>query len=136
MARSLAEKVAPRQGRDGKEWRGFAWSSPPDAERLLKGRRDQAGRGEDNRNRPQTRGQRAPAKPPIQRAGTRRALLIRLLQAPEGARANTILAAAGMAGRYGTQGNVGAPGEKSGAGGARVKERFVARVFRINPRLA
>ena len=81
-------------------------------------------------------GDSTPAKQPIQRAGTKQAMLIALLQAPEGATMEAILAATGWQAHSARGFMSGALGKKLGLIVTSAKVGDGARVFRISPGLA
>ncbi|MDP2738618.1 MAG: DUF3489 domain-containing protein [Pseudorhodobacter sp.] len=77
-----------------------------------------------------------PAKQPIVRAGTKQAMLIALLQAPDGATMDTIMAATGWQSHTVRGAMSGALGKKLGLIVTSAKEGDGARVYRISPGLA
>ena len=77
-----------------------------------------------------------PTKQPIQRAGTKQAKLIELLQAPEGATMDTIMAATGWQSHTVRSAMSGALGKRLGMIVTSAKEGDGARVYRIRPGLA
>ena len=77
-----------------------------------------------------------PAKQPIVRAGTKQAMLIALLQAPDGATMDTIMAATGWQSHTVRGAMSGALGKKLGLVVTSAKEGDGARVYRISPGLA
>ena len=81
-------------------------------------------------------GDTTPAKQPIQRAGTKQAMLIALLQAPEGATMDTLMAATGWQSHTVRGAMSGALGKKLGLIVTSAKEGDGARVYRISPGLA
>ena len=70
---------------------------------------------------------------PIQRAGTKQAMLIALLQAPDGATMDTIMAATGWQAHTVRGAMSGALGKKLGLIVTSAKEGDGARVYRISP---
>ena len=81
-------------------------------------------------------GDTAPTKQPIQRAGTKQSMLITLLQAPDGATMDTIMAATGWQAHTVRGAMSGALGKKLGLVVTSAKEGDGARVYRISPGLA
>ena len=79
---------------------------------------------------------RTPAKQAIVRAGTKQAMLIGLLQAPDGATMDTIMAATGWQAHTVRGAMSGALGKKLGLIVTSAKEGDGARVYRISPGLA
>ncbi len=77
-----------------------------------------------------------PAKQPVVRAGTKQAMLIALLQAPEGATMDTIMAATGWRSHTVRGAMSGALCKKLGLVVTSAKEGDCARVYRISPGLA
>ena len=77
-----------------------------------------------------------PTKQPIQRAGIKQAMLIALLQAPEGATLDTIMAATGWQSHMVRGAMSGALGKKLGLVVTSAKEVDGARVYRISSGLA
>ncbi|SDX85082.1 DUF3489 domain-containing protein [Roseicitreum antarcticum] len=73
---------------------------------------------------------RAP-KPPIQRAGTKQSMLIAMLQAPEGATMEAIIAATGWQAHSARGAMSGALGKKLGLVVTSVKEEGRGRIYRI-----
>jgi len=80
-------------------------------------------------------GDATPTKQPIQRAGTKQAMLIALLQAPYGATMDTIMAATGWQAHTVRGAMSGALGKKLGLIVTSAKEGDGARVYRISPGL-
>ena len=76
------------------------------------------------------------AKQPIQRAGTKQSMLIALLQGPEGATMDTIMAATGWQSHTVRGAMSGALGKKLGLVVTSAKEGDGERVYRISPGLA
>ena len=76
------------------------------------------------------------AKQPIQRAGTKQSMLIALLQGPEGATMDTIMAATGWQSHTVRGAMSVALGKKLGLVVTSAKEGDGARVYRISPGLA
>ena len=81
-------------------------------------------------------GDTTPTNQPIVRAGTKQAMLIALLQAPEGATMEAILAATGWQAHSARGFMSGALGKKLGLIVTSAKEGDGARVYRISPGLA
>ena len=81
-------------------------------------------------------GGEAVTKQPIVRAGTKQAMLIALLQAPDGATLDTIMAATGWLSHTVRGAMSGALGKKLGLVVTSTKEGDGARVYRISPGLA
>ena len=81
-------------------------------------------------------GDTTPTTQPIQRAGTKQAMLIALLQAPDGATMDTIMAATGWQAQTARGAMSGALGKKLGLIVTSAKEGDGARVYRISPGLA
>jgi len=81
-------------------------------------------------------GDTTPIKQPIVRAGTKQAMLIALLQAPDGATMNTIMAATSWQAHTVRGAMSGALGKKLGLIVTSAKEGDGARVYRISPGLA
>ena len=81
-------------------------------------------------------GEMIPAKQPIVRAGTKLAMLIALLQAPEGVTMDTIMAATGWQAHTVRGAMSGALGKKLGLIVTSAKESDGARVYRISPGMA
>ena len=81
-------------------------------------------------------GDTTPIKQPIQRAGTKQAMLIALLQAPEGATMDAIMGATGWQSHTVRGAMSGALGKKLGLVVTSAKEGDGARVYRISPGLA
>ena len=77
-----------------------------------------------------------PTKQPIVRAGTKQAMLIALLQAPDGATMDTIMAATGWQSHTVRGAMSGALGKKLGLVVTSAKEGDGARVYRISPGMA
>ena len=77
-----------------------------------------------------------PAKQPIQRVGTKQAMLIALLQGPDGATMDTIIAATGWQAHTVRGAMSGALGKKLGLVVTSAKEGEGARVYWINRELA
>ena len=77
-----------------------------------------------------------PANQPIQRAGTNQAILIALLQSPEGATRDTIMAATGWQSHTVRGAISGTQGKKLGLIVTSAKEGDGALVYRISPGLA
>ena len=75
-------------------------------------------------------------KVPTPRSGTKQAMLIALLQTPEGATMDEIVAATGWLAHTARGAMSGALGKKLGLVVTSGKEAVGARVYRINPRLA
>lgn len=71
-------------------------------------------------------------KPPTQRAGTKQAMLIAMLQAPEGATMNEIIAATGWQAHTARGAMSSALGKKLGLAVTSEKEDIRGRVYRIN----
>ena len=84
----------------------------------------------------QSAGGEAATKQPIVRAGTKQAMLIALLQAPDGATMDTIMAATGWQAHTVRSAMSGALGKKLGLIVTSAKEGDGARVYRISPGLA
>ena len=84
----------------------------------------------------QSAGGEAATKQPIVRAGTKQAMLIALLQAPDGATMDTIMAATGWQAHTVRGAMSGALGKKLGLIVTSAKEGDGARVYRISPGLA
>ena len=78
-------------------------------------------------------GGEAATKQPIVRAGTKQAMLIALLQAPDGATMDTIMAATGWQAHTVRSAMSGALGKKLGLIVTSAKEGDGARVYRISP---
>ena len=78
----------------------------------------------------------AATKQPIVRAGTKQAMLIALLQAPDGVTMDTIMAATGWLSHTVRGAMSGALGKKLGLVVTSTKEGDGARVYRISPGLA
>jgi len=70
-------------------------------------------------------------KPPIQRAGTKQSMLIAMLQAPEGATMEAIIAATGWQAHSARGAMSGALGKKLGLVVTSVKEEGRGRIYRI-----
>jgi hypothetical protein len=81
-------------------------------------------------------GDTTPTKQPIQRAGTKQAMLIALLQAPDGATMDTIMTATGWQAHTVRGAMSGALGKKLGLIVTSAKEGDGARVYRISSGLA
>lgn len=81
-------------------------------------------------------GGEAATKQPIVRAGTKQAMLIALLQAPEGATMDTIMTATGWQAHTVRGAMSGALGKKLGLIVTSAKEGDGARVYRISPGMA
>ena len=81
-------------------------------------------------------GDTMPTTQPIQRAGTKQAMLIALLQAPEGATMDAIMAATGWQSHTVRGAMSGALGKKLGLIVTSAKEGDGARIYRISPGLA
>ena len=77
-----------------------------------------------------------PGKQPIQRAGTKQAMLIALLKAPQGATMDTIMAATGWQSHTVRGAMSGALGKKLGLIVKSAKEGDGTRAYRISPGLA
>ena len=81
-------------------------------------------------------GDTTPTKQTIVRAGTKQAMLIALLLAPDGATMDTIMAATGWRAHTVRGAMSGALGKKLGLNVTSAKEGDGARVYRISPELA
>jgi hypothetical protein len=81
-------------------------------------------------------GDTTPTKQPIVRTGTKQAMLIALLQAPNGATMDTIMTATGWQAHTVRGAMSGALGKKLGLIVTSAKEGDGARVYRISPGLA
>jgi hypothetical protein len=73
-------------------------------------------------------------KPPTQRAGTKQAMLIAMLQTPEGATMEEIITATGWQAHSARGAMSGALGKKLGLAVTSAKEEFRGRVYRVSQR--